>query len=121
MRCLPVALWFTTLVLVSPIRAGELSGEDLFIACAGCHTLEKGAAHGVGPNLHGLAGRTAASAEGFAYSPALQPGNITWNEGTLTAWVMQTEGMVPGTWMLYHNHLKPDEVERLVRYILAQE
>lgn len=100
------------------ISAGELSGEQLFLACAGCHSIGKDAPHGVGPNLHGLAGRKAASAEGFAYSPALKEADITWNAGTLTAWIVRTEAMVPGTWMLYHNHLEAEEVNRLVEYLL---
>jgi cytochrome c len=110
------------LCLVSPVQADDtgpgLSGEQAFLACAGCHNLEAGAPHGVGPNLHGLAGRPAGSATGFAYSPALQAANLTWDAGTLTAWIVQTERLVPGTWMLYHNHLEAEEVARLVEYLL---
>ena len=134
-RCLPVALALAAILawpvaghaddpvgagnVVSehPIRAA-LTGEQAFIACAGCHGLEAGAPHGVGPNLHGLAGRRAGRVEGFAYSPALQAAELTWDAGTLTAWIVQTERLVPGTWMLYHNHLEPDEVRRLVDYLL---
>lgn len=99
---------------------GVLTGAQAFLlACAGCHSLEAGAPHGIGPNLHGLAGRPAGRVEGFAYSPALEAADLTWNAGTLTAWIVQTESVVPGTWMLYHNHLEPDEVTRLVDYLLA--
>ena len=99
-------------------HASGISGERAFLACAGCHSLKAGAPHGVGPNLHDLAGRPAGSVEGFAYSPALQAANLTWDAGTLTAWIVQTEHLVPGTWMLYHNHLEPEEVSRLVEYLL---
>ena len=111
------------LVIGAPVfsMASELSGEQLFLACAGCHSIEQDSAHGVGPNLHGLAGRKAASAEGFAYSPALKEADITWNAGTLTAWIVRTEAMVPGTWMLYHNHLEAEEVNRLVQYLLEPD
>jgi cytochrome c len=100
------------------VSAG-LTGEQAFLACAGCHGLEAGAPHGVGPNLHGLAGRRAGSAEGFVYSPALQAAELTWDAGTLTAWIVQTERLVPGTWMLYHNHLEAEEVARLVEYLMT--
>lgn len=117
-----VGLLVLTLSLAAPVLADDpeagLSGEQAFLACAGCHSLEAGAPHGVGPNLHGLAGRSTGSAEGFAYSPALQAANLTWDAGTLTAWIVQTERLVPGTWMLYHNHLEAEEVARLVDYLL---
>ena len=101
--------------------ADALNGEQLFTACAGCHAVTEGIPHGVGPNLHGLRGRKAGTVEGFAFSPALQASEITWEEGTLTAWILATEGMVPGTWMLYHNHLEAGEVARLVDYLLQPE
>jgi cytochrome c len=103
-----------------PASRVGLTGAQAFMACAGCHSLEAGAPHGVGPNLHGLAGRRAGSAGGFAYSPALQAAELTWDAGSLTAWIVQTEYLVPGTWMLYHNPLEPTEVSRLVEYLLEQ-
>jgi cytochrome c len=103
----------------APTAPAGLTGADLFIACEGCHALAPGDPHGVGPNLHGIDGRAAGSAAGFAYSPALAAADITWNRGTLTGWILSAETMVPGTWMLYHNHLEDDEVERLVEYLLA--
>lgn len=96
---------------------GGLSGEQAFLACRPCHSLAPGAAHRVGPNLHGLMGAPAATRTGYRYSGALREAGLTWNEATLTAWILQAERMVPGTWMVYHNHLTHDEVQRLVRYI----
>ena len=100
---------------------GGLDGRTLFLACSGCHSLDAADGHAVGPNLAGLAGRKAGAAEGFGYSPALQGMDFNWDEGSLTAWIIATEDMVPGTWMLYRNHLEAREVERLVRYILQPD
>ena len=35
-------------------------------------------------------------------------------------WIVQTEAMVPGTWMLYNNTLSTSEVIRLVDYIVEE-
>lgn len=102
----------------APEKSAGLDGETLYIACAGCHTRAPDAPHGVGPNLHDLDGRPAGSLADFAYSPALAEADLTWNRGTLTAWIVGGETMVPGTWMLYHNALTPEEVQRLVDWLL---
>ena len=99
-------------------KSSSLSGKQLFLACAACHTLERNAEPGVGPGLADLDGRLAGNFPGFNYSPALQESGLIWNRGTLTGWILQTELMVPGTWMLYHNHLSVSEVQKLVDYVL---
>ena len=94
-------------------------GAALFrIACAGCHRVEPGGAHDVGPNLHGIVGQPAASRPDYAYSPALLDLNLTWDRGTLAAWIAATETLVPGTSMSYANILSGDEVARLIDHLL---
>ncbi len=102
-------------------QAGELDGEQAFAACAACHSLAPGAPHKVGPNLYGVAGRRAATQPGYRYSPALEASGLTWNRGTLTTWIVATEALVPGNWMLFHSPLAPAEVPRLVDYILSRQ
>lgn len=103
---------------VAQLADNALDGAALFTACSGCHERTSGAPHRIGPNLYALAGRQAGSQEGFSYSPALAESGITWGAGSLTAWILAPEEMVPGTWMLYHNPLQPDEVSRLVSFLL---
>ena len=75
----------------------------------------------MGPNLYGVAGRRAATQPGYRYSPALEASGLTWNRGTLTTWIVATEALVPGNWMLFHSPLAPAEVPRLVDYILSRQ
>ncbi len=96
----------------------SLSGEQLFMACASCHSLQAGAAHRVGPNLHGLAGQRAGSRPGFTYSNALKRSGIVWDEGSLLAFILESGRLVPGTWMVYHNVLTAEESQRLARYVI---
>lgn len=103
----------------SAVRQGP-SGKQLFMVCEGCHSLQRGSAHKVGPNLFGIIGQPAASRAAYDYSPALQKSPIVWSRNALIAFIWFTEGMAPGTWMIYHNHLSASEVERLVDYIESQ-
>lgn len=96
----------------------QIAGADLFtIACQACHSMAPDAANRVGPNLYGIVGEAAASRAEYTYSEALKASGLIWNKGNLTAWIVASESMAPGTWMAYHNVLAPDEVPRLVEYI----
>jgi cytochrome c len=94
-----------------------LSGEQAFAACAACHGLDADSEHKVGPSLAGVVGRRAASGEGYNYSPALGDSGLCWTRGNLFAWIASSEQLVPGSWMLYDNHLRPEEVQALIDYL----
>jgi cytochrome c len=68
-------------------------------ACASCHTLERGAPHGVGPNLWGIGGATAAARPDFAYSGALEASGLAWSTDNLSRFVTAPQQLVPGTLM----------------------
>jgi len=81
-------------------------GHLLYMQCRSCHdTAPAGAAAPgvlpkVGPNLHCLMGRAAASASDYgAYSEALAQSGIVWTPETLNQWLQQPSAMVPGTTM----------------------
>lgn len=73
------------------------SGQKLFKQrCQGCHTVEPGGRSGVGPNLAGVFGRAAGTAD-YKYSPALAKSGLVWDEATLEAFLAAPTKAVRGT------------------------
>lgn len=70
-----------------------------FMQCRSCHSVEPGK-NGVGPSLAGIAGKPAASGQGFRYSDALRNSGITWSRDKLDEWLVGPMKMVPGTRMV---------------------
>lgn len=77
------------------------AGEKIFKRCVACHTIEKGAANKIGPNLHGVVGRKAAAVETYKYSDAMKNSGITWTEETLDKYLADPKAFVPGNKMTY--------------------
>lgn len=80
-------------------KANPAKGEQVFVRCGGCHTLEEGGRAKVGPNLWGVINRTVASEEGFRYSEALQEFGGKWELERLDEYLSDPRGTVPGTRM----------------------
>ena len=70
----------------------------MFLVCRACHTIDEGAAHGIGPNLWGVIGRAVATAEGFdRYTPAMSSFGGAWSPGRLDRYLRQPMVEVQGT------------------------
>jgi cytochrome c len=101
--------------------AAELKrGRLLYIQCRACHELKADQPHKVGPNLHGMMGRKAAAAEGFAYSAALKGANLTWDRATLDKWIEKPSAVVPGNAMAFAGVANPKDRAALIAYIEAE-
>jgi cytochrome c len=84
-----------------PAASAE-KGQAAFKACAACHTMEKGGANKVGPNLWGTLGLSVAGHAGFAYSDALKAkSDQTWDFENLSAFLAAPKQWAPGTKMGY--------------------
>ena len=93
-------------------------GEKKFEECATCHSLMQGQ-NGVGPSLHGLFGRKAASVGGFRYSSAMNRSGITWTPETLDNFISDPQKAVPANRMPYSGMTDASERADLIAYLLT--
>jgi len=94
--------------LLASADAGK--GQAVFgQQCSACHTITKGGAAGVGPNLYGIVGAKAFSAAGFTYSGAVSgKAGTPWTWQSLSDWLKGPNAFAPGTAMSFAG-LKNDQ------------
>jgi cytochrome c len=92
-------------------------GELLAFACAACHQFREEATL-IGPHLHGVFGRRAASLEGFPYSAALRQSGLVWTPRSLEAWLADPSGFVEGTTMAFTGYRSAEDRRDLIAFLL---
>jgi cytochrome c len=89
-------------------------GRDAFEKrCTGCHALDKTK---IGPPLRSVYGRRAGADPAFAYSDAMKPGAVTWDESTLDRWLTDTESVLPGNDMAFRLNVASDRAD-IIAYL----
>lgn len=94
------------------------SGERTFNQqCKSCHTVEKGGASTLGPNLFGVIGRKAGTAPGYDFSEAMKKSGITWDEASLGEYLKDPKAKVPDGKMAFAGLKRPPQLADVIAYL----
>jgi cytochrome c len=125
MRRLSLAL--ATAVAVVPFAAradgDPAAGQRVFNQCRACHVIENNGRNGVGPNLHGIVGRRAATVANFRYSANMQrlgSEGHTWTEDNLRAYIRNPKDVAPQGSMAFPGVRNPQQLEDVIAYLKTQ-
>lgn len=116
----PAAAWLAAALILAAgsVAAQEPDkGERVFKKCQACHALAPGEHTDKGPSLHGIFGRKAGTAEGYAFSEPMKAASVVWNEETLDAFLADAQGVVPGNTMNFSALRKPEDRTAVIAYL----
>lgn len=98
--------------------AQDLSaGERSWNKCRACHQIGEGARNLVGPQLNGLLGRNAGTAEGYSYSSANKNSGIVWDEASFAEYIKDPRVKIPGTKMIFAGIKNEKEIGDLLAFL----
>lgn len=96
-------------MMISAAPGQAQTAPPAFGACRACHSVQKDGKSGLGPNLFGVAGRTAGTLPGFTYSPALKASKLRLDDQALDDYLASPTKKVPGSRMPI---ITPDPAKR---------
>lgn len=97
--------------------ADATRGAKTFKKCASCHSIGKGEAAKVGPNLFGIVGRKRAASAGFSYSEAMKAKGGAWDKESINTFITKPKDFVPGTKMAFPGLKKPQDRADVILYL----
>lgn len=98
--------------------ADVAKGADVFKKCQACHTVDKGGANGLGPNLYNNMFARIAHVPGFNYSEALKArGAEDWDWQRMSDWLANPKKFAPGTKMTFAGLSNPEERANVIAFL----
>ena len=100
------------------------SGSDAALqfatTCSGCHRINDGLSHRMGPDLYQLLDRKVASATNYdAYTPALEQLGGNWSRERLDSFLRDPAAVAPGTSMIFPGIADDRQRAEMVDYVMA--
>jgi cytochrome c len=93
-------------------------GERIFNQqCKACHTVEKGGASPIGPNLFGVVGRKAGTLAGYEASDAMKKSGITWDDASLEEYLKAPKAKVPEGKMAFAGLKQATQLNDVIAYL----
>jgi cytochrome c len=122
-RSLLAAALTTAFAVPTLAQDGDpVAGEKAFRKCAACHSIEPDGPSRVGPNLHGVVGRTTGTLEGFKFSDAMVEAGASghvWTPEELDIYLENPKQAMPGNKMTFPGLKKPEERADVIAYLVT--
>lgn len=99
-------------------KADVEHGKSLAKACGACHSVDKGGANGVGPNLWDIFGRGKAAKSDFTYSDDMgKHKGEKWSYQDLNHFLWRPKSLVPGTKMTFPGLSKAQDRADVIAFL----
>jgi cytochrome c len=103
-------------------KGDAAAGEKISKVCSSCHSLGKGEAARIGPNLFGVVGGPHAHQADYAYSDAMKgKAGEKWTEAALNEFLWSPQKTIPGTKMTFIGLPKMEDRASIIKWLESQK